>query len=81
MPEGGGGTSVNPATSGAQGLEQYFDQQNRSQAGGFRAPIINIATGGSALTPSISAQGESNMWNTAIIVGAIIAGLYIWKKG
>jgi hypothetical protein len=77
--KGGGGYSINPASTGAQGLEQYFDNQNKSQASGYRAPIINIATGGSKQNPAITAQA-GNDWTTWILVGGGLIGLYLWKS-
>lgn len=73
------GYSINPASTGAQGLENYLDQQQRNSAGGFRAPIFNIATGGSKLTPDIS--GGSSGINPWIVGGIAALFLIIKKKG
>lgn len=76
-----GGTSINPTTTGTQDLSNYFDNQNRSQAGGFRAPIINIATGGSTLTPNITAsQGEAGAMNMAVYIAAGLVALWLLKR-
>ena len=73
------GYSINPASTGAQGLEQYFTNKNKNEAGGVRAPVINIATGGSSLTPSLSTAQGSDSWTTYALIGAALVGVYIWK--
>ena len=74
------GYSINPSSTGAQGLDQYFDQQNKSSSGGFRAPIINIATGKSTLTPNLSADNGGKIWTYVLIVVAVLGGIYLWKN-
>lgn len=79
MADTGAGYSINPASTGAQGLENYFDNTNSSRAGGYRAPIINIATGGSSLKPEFSADGGGINWTTIAIIGGVIVGFLAYK--
>lgn len=58
---GGGGPSAGE-------LKNYFNSQNS----GYRAPMVNIATGRSNLEPDTTATAGINPWLIGLALGAFV---------
>lgn len=65
-------------TGGAGGAAQAGDLKNyfNSQNSGYRAPMVNIATGRSSLTASPTASAGLSGWTIALL---IVGGVVVWR--
>lgn len=74
-----GGYSINPSSTGVAGLDNYFDAGQKSDSGGTRGSVTNIATGKSNLSATTAEGKKTSLTTYAIIGGVILLGLAIYK--